>query len=92
MHYSIIRGLLNGNWTYEDAGLLDRTHLRFFTFNEIKKMFNSTGYIDRYYLKVFIGKGPQDDEFINKISELVDDSLKWQLDAYQYIVKAQRID
>lgn len=92
MHYSVIRGLLNGNWTYEDAGLLDRTHLRFFTFNEIKRMFINTGYVDRFYLKVFIGRSPQDDEFINKISPLIDDSLKWQLDAYQYLVKAQRIN
>lgn len=92
MHYSVIRGLLNGNWTYEDAGLLDRTHLRFFTYNEIRRMFISTGYIDTYCLKVFIGRGPSDDEFINKISELIDDSLKWQLDAYQYIFKAQRIN
>jgi GT2 family glycosyltransferase len=92
MHYSVIRGLLNGNWTYEDAGLLDRTHLRFFTYNEIRRMLISTGYIDRYCLKVFIGKGPSDDEFINKISELIDDSLKWQLDAYQYIFKAQRVN
>ncbi|GFP76640.1 glycosyltransferase [Clostridium fungisolvens] len=92
MHYSVIRGLLNGNWTYEDSGLLDRTHLRFFTYNEIRRMFISTGYVDRYCLMVYIGKGPQDDEFINKISELIDDSLKWQLDAYQYIFKAQRIN
>ncbi|MNI59653.1 hypothetical protein D3C73_1148260 [compost metagenome] len=55
-------------------------------------MFINTGYVDRFYLKVFIGRTPQDDEFINKISPLIDDSLKWQLDAYQYLVKAQRIN
>lgn len=31
-HYSIVLPLLfKGRWDYEDAGLLDRTHLRFFT-------------------------------------------------------------
>jgi GT2 family glycosyltransferase/tetratricopeptide (TPR) repeat protein/2-polyprenyl-3-methyl-5-hydroxy-6-metoxy-1,4-benzoquinol methylase len=38
-HHTVIRGLLAGNWTYEPSGLLDETHLRFFTANEIEKLF-----------------------------------------------------
>src|SRR5262249_4985230 len=30
-HHSVISGLLEGNWTYESAGLLDNDHVRFFT-------------------------------------------------------------
>jgi O-antigen biosynthesis protein len=43
-HHSVIRSLLQGNWTYESAGLLDRTHLRFFTRREIEKLFNRAGF------------------------------------------------
>jgi 2-polyprenyl-3-methyl-5-hydroxy-6-metoxy-1,4-benzoquinol methylase len=31
-------------WEYVDAGILDKTHLRFFTKNSIKSMFESCGY------------------------------------------------
>lgn len=44
MHYSVILDLLKGNFTYSDSGILDRTHLRFFTSNEIGKLFYSCGY------------------------------------------------
>jgi GT2 family glycosyltransferase/tetratricopeptide (TPR) repeat protein/2-polyprenyl-3-methyl-5-hydroxy-6-metoxy-1,4-benzoquinol methylase len=43
-HHSVLRGLLEGNWTYEPAGLLDRDHLRFFTRREIEKLFYRAGF------------------------------------------------
>jgi len=36
--------LLFGNWDYETSGILDRTHLRFFTKKTVKKLFKSTEY------------------------------------------------
>jgi SAM-dependent methyltransferase len=44
-HHSVVRGLLEGNWTYEGAGLLDQTHLRFFTRRSIEGMLRRTGYV-----------------------------------------------
>jgi len=43
-HHSVVCSLLHGNWTYESAGLLDRTHLRFFTRREIEKLFVRAGF------------------------------------------------
>ncbi len=43
-HHSVVRSLLAGNWTYESAGLLDQTHLRFFTRREIEKLFFRAGF------------------------------------------------
>jgi len=37
---TIVQDLIKGNWQYQDAGILDSTHLRFFTLETVKKMFN----------------------------------------------------
>jgi SAM-dependent methyltransferase len=39
----IIDHLLHGDWTYTDWGLLDRTHLRFFTLREVRRLFPRVG-------------------------------------------------
>jgi SAM-dependent methyltransferase len=44
-YYKILRPLiLSGRWEYVDLGILDRTHLRFFTLKTIEGMFRETGY------------------------------------------------
>lgn len=36
-HWSLLRNLLNGDWTYRDCGILDRGHLRFFTRRSLQR-------------------------------------------------------
>ena len=43
-HWSIIEQLLKGRWDYADSGLLDRTHLRFFTLETVLEMFQGAGW------------------------------------------------
>ena len=43
-HWSLLRRQLAGDWTYGDAGLLDRTHLRFFTRDSAVAMFRAAGF------------------------------------------------
>lgn len=42
--HGVIHKLIEGNWTYEKEGILDETHLRFFTYKEIVKLFSQAGY------------------------------------------------
>ena len=43
-HHSVISGLIDGNWTYERAGLLDDDHVRCFTRRELEKLLYRTGF------------------------------------------------
>ena len=43
-HWSLLEHLLCGGWTYSDHGILDDTHLRFFTLNSIHTLFDGAGY------------------------------------------------
>ena len=46
--FGVVNHLVEGNWTYQKEGILDETHLRFFTFKEIKKLIENAGlYIER---------------------------------------------
>ena len=44
MHISIFAHLLHGRFPYTDSGLLDRTHNKFFTMTELKKLLEDTGF------------------------------------------------
>ena len=43
-HYGIMNMLAQGRWRYENYGILDRTHLRFFTKKEIEILFADAGF------------------------------------------------
>ncbi|MDB6060254.1 MAG: class SAM-dependent methyltransferase [Verrucomicrobiaceae bacterium] len=44
-HYKNLHNLLIGaDWLYTDAGILDRTHLRFFTHKSMQRLFEESGY------------------------------------------------
>ncbi len=41
---SVVTMLARGDWTYQEAGLMDRTHIHFFTRREIQRAFGRAGY------------------------------------------------
>jgi 2-polyprenyl-3-methyl-5-hydroxy-6-metoxy-1,4-benzoquinol methylase len=41
---SFMKVLLNKEWKYEDHGIMDKTHMRFFTKKSIKRMYEELGY------------------------------------------------
>lgn len=43
-HFTVLRDLLRGRWEYAEAGIMDRTHLRFFTRQTILRALENAGY------------------------------------------------
>ncbi len=44
-HYRIIKKLFfNGKWEYTEDGIMDKTHLRFFTLDSIRRMLGEAGF------------------------------------------------
>lgn len=41
---NLINLLLRRDWKYEESGVLDKTHLRFFTFKSFRRLMNKAGY------------------------------------------------
>lgn len=40
--HRVVRGLIKGEWKYSKSGVLDITHLRFFTLSSIQELFNKS--------------------------------------------------
>lgn len=87
MHFSILQELLSGNWNYRDFGILDKTHLRFFTYNTICAMFKNAGY---QKIDADANVKRDDGSFVAQLDNLVPQNKKIELEIYQYLIRARR--
>jgi len=75
--------LIRGTWTYEDSGLLDRTHLRFFTKSSARELVECSGLlVDRIETTGMFGKVAIANSITLKLFE--------ELFAVQYLIRAGR--
>jgi len=83
-YFKVIQMLKQGKWTYQDAGIMDRTHLRFFTRSTMIDLFQQSGMRVRVVGRVWGG---------NKLLRLFRKRLPAKLsDRYvqQFILRAER--
>lgn len=87
-----LKSYWKGNWTYTDAGILDRTHLRFFTKSEITKLFCESGYEVKQYIGKDVGITESAQNMLEKLSQnlLINNSDDFM--AYQWLVEACKKD
>lgn len=91
-HASVIVELLNGKFDYKPLGLLDDTHLRFFTKESICRLFEKCGYVIGLIDRVTIP--PQQTEFKTNMESIPGEVSDYmyrsnkEVETYQFIVKA----
>lgn len=93
-HWTVLFPLLvQDRWRYEDAGLLDRTHIHFFTLEEIGQMLEETGFEAQHVGVNDLAPLPEE------LQPLVDVAVGFgaeraetaaRLGAYQYLVVARK--
>jgi SAM-dependent methyltransferase len=98
-HWSVLVHLLMGEWTYQESGLFDRTHLRFFTLNSIRQLFAGAGLhlLDvRARSNSTAQTAPQEREFLRLFLPLVKqvglpaDAFSERSAAFQYVIRATK--
>ena len=93
-HFTVILPLLFGEFEYVNSGVLDRTHLRFFTLKSILNMFERLEYVveDIYpnALESFVG--PWADEMLQKLCAISDNINYQDFITLQYRVKARKCE
>jgi SAM-dependent methyltransferase len=87
-HYSILTALLKSDFQYTTAGLLDATHLRFFTYSTFTKLLLDAGFAPRLLADVVAPCPPETLEAARPLLQslgLHPGRTQRYLSAYQYI-------
>jgi O-antigen biosynthesis protein len=90
-HASVRLALLGGEFRYRDTGLLDDTHVRFFTRDSIQDLFEESGYAITNWLRKRVDLNESE---IQPPAQLPEDARAWAANAdpeattYQFVVRA----
>jgi len=98
-NHRVLKGLMRMRWDYTDHGILDRTHLRFFTRDTALEMFEDSGFRIRHVGRTVEGLGQKPlGRFVRKLiakensrQRIYPRPLAWLIDAYtvQYLIVAE---
>ncbi|MGN0513851.1 MAG: methyltransferase domain-containing protein [Lachnospiraceae bacterium] len=93
MHISVMKQLLNGKFEYADSGVLDRTHLRFFTLRSIIELFENNHFKIEDITLISDGTEKEDgnQELIDQLYHISKDITRNQFEVVQYYIYAKKL-
>lgn len=80
-HYSVILMLLKGRWDYTNAGIMDATHLRWFTPGTYKKLFQDSGFD-----VIFLGPAPEQRHKTSLRNKILSGKINYLIHAQIYLI------
>ena len=89
MHISVMKQLLRGEFRYTDVGLLDKTHIHFFTAKEIVRMFEQAEYTLEEMLGIVYELTEEEQKLEKELMKISTDVIPTMYETYQYIVVAR---
>jgi SAM-dependent methyltransferase len=93
-HFSIVKNLLRGDFMYQPSGLLDSTHLRFFTYMTFARLMLDAGFLPRIEDRIRSGEA---EPLVEAAAPLLThcrvhpDAALEPLDTFQYVVSGRRL-
>lgn len=90
MHFSVIEGLLKGQFMYNQNSILTPHYNKFFTLIDIQKIFEECGYVNPYIFHYYTAISEENDKFLNQICSIVGENMKGFFTSYEYVAKFQK--
>lgn len=90
MHISIMEQLMQGNFSYTETGLLDKTHIHLFTCNEIIRTLDRAGYEIVYLDCVDFPISDRQENLIDSLLAIDHTAQRFMYETFQYVIKAKK--
>lgn len=89
MHKSVLLPLLQGNLDYQDEGILDRTHIRFFTLDSIHKLMAKCNLkIEKLSCTLNNSRMNSENKMLDALVEIPGVAQRELFEVYQFIIRA----
>lgn len=90
-NFKIIKSLLNGDYFYNNEGIIFNDRVNKFTYKDIKSLFENANYKNIYVTSMASNIDHTDINFINKLTNLSEyEDIKDELINYEYYIKATK--
>ena len=90
MSRDVLKDVLNGRFTYTNEGILNKSNLRFFTLEEIRRLFDKERYDLNNILAIMNNPTKEEEEFINDLCNITSEKLKINFSANSFILSASK--